>query len=73
MKIFQTRYLIFFLVMLIVPAGVAYLGGWDRNVDQLFILKAFSIAFFITVLYYLMVKNFNEKKKTGPTEKSPRQ
>lgn len=62
MKIFQARYLIFFLVMLIVPAGVSYLGGWDKNVDQLFVLKAFSIAFFITVLYYLMVKNFNEKK-----------
>ena len=63
MKIFQTRYLIFFLVMLIVPGGLSYLGGWDRNVDQLFVLKAFSIAFFITVLYYLLVKNINEKRK----------
>jgi hypothetical protein len=63
MKIFQTRFLIFFLVMLIVPAAVSYLGGWDQNVDYLFVLKAFSIAFFITVLYYLMVKNYNEKKR----------
>lgn len=61
MKIFQTRYLMFFLVMLIVPAGISYLAGWDRNVDQLFVLKAFAIAFFITVLYYLMVKNYNER------------
>lgn len=61
MKIFQTRYLMFFLVMLILPAGISYLAGWDRNVDQLFVLKAFAIAFFITVLYYLMVKNYNER------------
>jgi hypothetical protein len=63
MKIFQTRFLIFFLVMLIVPAAVSYLGGWDQNLDYLFVLKAFSIAFFMTVLYYLMVKNYNEKKR----------
>ncbi|HQT24540.1 MAG: hypothetical protein B7X86_15790 [Sphingobacteriales bacterium 17-39-43] len=63
MKILQARFLIFFLVMLIVPAAVSYLGGWDRSVDYLFILKAFSIAFFMTVLYYLMVKNYNEKKR----------
>jgi hypothetical protein len=62
MKILQTRFIIFFIVMLIVPAAVSYLGGWDRNVDYLFVLKAFSIAFFMTVLYYLMVKNYNEKK-----------
>jgi hypothetical protein len=48
--------------MLIIPAAVSYWGGWDRNVDYLFILKAFSIAFFLTVLYYLMVKNYSEKK-----------
>ena len=63
MKILQTRYLIFFLVMLIVPGAVSYVGGWDRNIDYLFVLKAFSIAFFITVLYYLLVKNFNERGK----------
>jgi hypothetical protein len=63
MKILQARFLIFFLVMLIVPAAVSYLGGWDRSVDYLFVLKAFSIAFFMTVLYYLMVKNYNEKKR----------
>jgi len=61
MKILQTRYLIFFLVMLIVPGTVSYFGGWDRNIDYLFFLKAFSIAFFITVLYYLLVKNFSER------------
>jgi len=61
MKILQVRFLIFFLVMLVVPAAVSYLGGWDRNVDYLFVLKAFSIAFFMTVLYFLLVKNYNEK------------
>ena len=63
MDILQARYLVFFLVMLIVPAAVSYVGGWDRNVDYLFVLKAFSIAFFITVLYYLLVKNYSERKK----------
>jgi len=61
MKILQVRFLIFFMVMLVVPAAVSYLGGWDRNVDYLFVLKAFSIAFFMTVLYFLLVKNYNEK------------
>jgi hypothetical protein len=50
--------------MLVLPATISYLGGWDRNVDYLFVLKAFSIAFFMTVLYYLMVKNYNEKKSS---------
>jgi hypothetical protein len=63
MKILQTRYLIFFLVMLIVPGAVSYFGGWDSNIDYLFVLKAFSIAFFITVLYYLLVKNYSERGK----------
>jgi len=63
MKILQTRYLIFFLVMLIVPGAVSYFGGWDRTFDYLFVLKAFSIAFFITVLYYLLVKNYSERGK----------
>jgi hypothetical protein len=57
MKIFQTRFLIFFVVMLIVPGAISYLGGWDPNFNGLFILKAFSIAFFMTVLYYLLLKN----------------
>ncbi len=57
MKIFQTRYLIFFLVMLIVPGTISYFGGWDTNLDGLFVLKAFSIACFMTVLYYLLLKN----------------
>ncbi|MDP3467292.1 MAG: hypothetical protein Q8S11_03090 [Daejeonella sp.] len=64
MKILQARFLIFFLVMLIVPAAISYLGGWDSNVDYLFVLKAISIAFFMTVLYYLLVKNYNEKKSS---------
>jgi hypothetical protein len=51
------------MVMLIIPAAVSYFGGWDRNVDQLFVLKAFAIAFFMTVLYYLLVKNYKERKK----------
>jgi len=49
--------------MLIVPGSVSYFGGWDRTLDYLFVLKAFSIAFFITVLYYLLVKNYSERKK----------
>ena len=61
MKILQRRYFIFFLVMLILPAGISYLAGLDTNVDYLFFLKAFAIAFFLTVLYYLMVKNYSER------------
>ena len=57
MKIYQTRFLIFFVVMLIVPGTISYIGGWDRRFDGLFILKAFSIASFMTVLYYLLLKN----------------
>ena len=63
MKILQPRYIIFFLVMLIVPAGISYLAGFDTNVDYLFFLKALSIAFFITVLYYLLIKNYSERSK----------
>lgn len=63
MKIFQTRYLIFFLVMLIVPPAASYYGGFDRNVNYLFFIKAFSIASFLTVLYYLLVKNYSERKR----------
>ena len=63
MKILQQRYIIFFLVMLILPAGISYLAGFDTNVNYLFFLKAFSIAFFITVLYYLLVKNYNERSR----------
>ncbi|MFA5245562.1 MAG: hypothetical protein WC380_09690 [Pedobacter sp.] len=63
MKIFQTRYLVFFLVMLIVPPAASYYGGFDKNVNYLFFLKAFSIASFLTVLYYLLVKNYSERKR----------
>jgi hypothetical protein len=61
MSILQPRFLIFFLVMLILPAMFSYLAGFDRNLDYLFVLKAFSIAFFITVLYYLLAKNYSER------------
>lgn len=63
MKIFQTRYMVFFLVMLIVPPAASYYGGFDKNVNYLFFLKAFSIASFLTVLYYLLVKNYSERKR----------
>ncbi|MEJ7780288.1 MAG: hypothetical protein WKF68_11940 [Daejeonella sp.] len=59
MKIFQIRFLIFFIVMLIIPGTISYLGGFDKNFDGLFVLKAFAIASFMTVLYYLLVKNYN--------------
>lgn len=62
-KILQPRYIIFFLVMLILPAGFSYLAGFDTNFNYLFVLKAFSIAFFITVLYFLLVKNYSERTK----------
>jgi len=61
MNIFQPRFVIFFICMLIIPAGVSYLAGWDRNVDILFFGRAFAIAFFITVLYYLLIKRQSEK------------
>ncbi len=57
MKFLQPRFFIFFLVMLIVPAGISYLAGFDTNLNYLFVLKAVSIAFFLTVLYYLLIKN----------------
>ncbi|WP_276345512.1 hypothetical protein [Daejeonella sp. JGW-45] len=57
MKIYQPRFVIFFLVMLIVPGMISYIGGWDTKLDRLFVLKAFSIACFMTVLYYLLLKN----------------
>ncbi|MBC7743568.1 MAG: hypothetical protein H7096_00530 [Flavobacterium sp.] len=58
MNILQTRYYIFFLIMLVLPAAFSYLAGFDRNIDYLFFLKGISIAFFVTVLYYLVVKNY---------------
>ena len=63
MKILQPRYIIFFLVMLILPAGISYLAGFDTNVNHLFFLKALSIAFFMTVLYYLLIKNYGARSK----------
>lgn len=59
MKIFQLRFLIFFIVMLIIPGLISYLGGFDKNLDGPFILKAFGIASFMTVLYYLILKNYS--------------
>ncbi len=63
MKILQPRFLIFFLVVLIVPPVISYLGGWDRTLDYLFFLKAFAISFFLTVAYYLLVKRQEEKRR----------
>ena len=63
MKIFQPRFLIFFFVVLVVPPVISYLGGWDRTLDYLFFLKAFAIAFFLTVAYYLLVKRQEEKRR----------
>lgn len=60
MKILQSRYFVFFLVVLIFPAGISYLAGWEQTLDYLFFVRAISIAFFLTVFYYLLVKN-----KTG--------
>ncbi|MEJ7694706.1 hypothetical protein [Daejeonella sp.] len=57
MKIYQARFLIFFIVMLIVPGAISYFGRWDTRLDGFFVLKAFSIACFMTVLYYLLLKN----------------
>jgi len=62
MKILQPRFIFFFFGMLIIPAGVSYVAGWDRNVDALFFGRAFSIAFFITVLYYLLNQKAGRKK-----------
>lgn len=62
MKILQPRFLIFFFVVLVVPPLVSYLGGWDRTLDYLFFLKAFAIAFFLTVAYYLITKRQEEKR-----------
>ena len=63
MEILKTRFIIFFLVMLILPAGISYLAGWDRNVDSLFFVRAFGIAFFLTVFYFLWMKNGGDSKK----------
>lgn len=57
MKIQQLRFLIFFLVMLVLPAGFSYLAGFDTQLDYFFFVRAFSIAFCLTVFYYLMLKN----------------
>lgn len=63
MKILQPRFLVFFMVMLIVPPLISYIGGWDRTLDYLFFLKAVAIAFFLTVAYYLLVKRQEEKRR----------
>lgn len=63
MKILQPRFIVFFVVMLIIPGTISYLGGWDKNLDGLFVLKAFAIASFMTVLYYLLLKNALANKK----------
>jgi hypothetical protein len=57
MKIQQLRFPVFFLVMLVLPAGFSYLAGFDTHLDYFFFVRAFSIAFCLTVFYYLMLKN----------------
>jgi hypothetical protein len=42
--------------MLIVPASVAYFGGFDTKVDFLFFMKALGIAWVSTILYFLYEK-----------------
>lgn len=63
MKITQPKYLFFFAWMCIIPAAIAYFGGWDTTLNYLFFLKAFAIAFFSTVTYYLVEKQMAAKKR----------
>ena len=62
MKILQPRFLVFFFVVLVIPPVVSYIGGWDRSLDYLFFLKAFAIAFLLTVVYYLLIKKQEARK-----------
>lgn len=61
MKLQQPRFLIFFVVMLILPAGLSYLAGFETTFDSFFYIRAFAIAFCLTVFYYLIVKGQKEK------------
>lgn len=61
MKLQQPRFLIFFIVMLVLPAAISYLAGFETSFDSFFYIRAFSIAFFLTVFYYLIAKNQKEK------------
>lgn len=63
MDILKPRFLIFFIWVFIIPATVAYVAGWDRSLDYLFFLKAFAIAFIITVAYYMLEKNRHNRSK----------
>jgi len=63
MKILQPRFIIYFLVILILCPAIAYLTGLDRNLNYLFFAKAFAVAFFVTVMYYLMVQRAEAKAK----------
>jgi hypothetical protein len=56
MKIFQRRFVVYFISMLIIPAGIAYLFNLDRNVDLFFFVRAFAIALLLTLLYYILLK-----------------
>lgn len=60
--ILQAKYIVFFVWMMIIPGAIAYIGGWDRTLDYLFFLKAFSIALLSTVVYFILVRRFDERK-----------
>lgn len=61
-KIWQAKYQVFFIWMLIIPGLIAYLGGWDTQFDYLFLLKAFAIALLSTVIYFILTRNFSGRK-----------
>lgn len=48
--------------MLVIPASISYFAGWDTQIDYLFFLRAFAIAFCSTVVYYLLEKRRRAKK-----------
>jgi len=61
-RILQPKYVFFFVWMLVIPGAIAYFGGWDTTLNYLFFLKAFAIAIFATVAYYLIEKQLAETK-----------
>jgi len=69
MNILQPKFIIFFVWMLIVPAGVAYFGGYDTNLDFLFFMKALGIAWVATIVYFLIEKR-RFKNQSGTSNPS---
>jgi hypothetical protein len=47
--------------MLIVPASIAYFGGFDTTLDFLFFMKALGIAWVSTIVYFLIEKRMLKK------------